>query len=60
MKVKLKEYLDSLLYKKQKRIIELQRKKELNNDEVVELSSSLDVVNVIENVMNICEDRGRY
>lgn len=59
-KIKLKDFMDRNIYLKQNKLIQLQKKRILTCDEELELNK-LDIeLNLLYQIQEICEDRGRY
>ena len=59
-KKKLKDFIDSNIYKKQSRLILLQKKIKCSDEEKKEMEKLDSELNILYQIEEICEERGRY
>lgn len=59
-KKKLKDFIDSNIYKKQSRLILLQKQLKYSDEEKKEMEKLDSELNILYQIEEICEERGRY
>ena len=59
-KKKLKDFIDSNIYKKQSRLILLQKQIKSTDEEKKEMEKLDTELNILYQIEEICEERGRY
>jgi len=59
-KKKLKDFIDSNIYKKQSRLILLQKQVKCTDEEKKEMEKLDSELNILYQIEEICEERGRY